>query len=878
MVRALLGKDQPDYLYAAECARDGLKAVWYAFLKEQLDHLRERINDESLMLAQSVWKLGSNLIITTNYDRVLKWACPKPEDLIQWDIEAPAELVSAMRDGVSRSTVWHLHGFIDNASKLILTPDGYNRLYPDDGKTENCYKAALRTLQSFLTSHTFLFIGLSMDDSHFGMQLRGIDDIFEGATGPHYVLVHEDNYKDVQALDLPVKIIPFSDYGAPLLELINHMSTIAGQSKPSIVSQEMLPVEELSTLTPAPYDLRNPVFYVPYRQKGDMVIGREDALQTLHEQLTKGKPTAIGQTASFQGLGGLGKTQLAVEYAYRYKDEYPNGVIWINADQDIDAQLTELAEKACWTAPGSEHKYKLDIAKQRLRSYSDCLIIFDNLEDVDNIKEYLPEPAANPHVLVTSRTEQPGFNPIPLDILNEELSLKMLIQEAGREPKDDAEVEASKDIVKKLDGLPLALELAGAYLHYRQTISWQQYRELLDQSLKDALTRKFLGGGFTKHETDIYNTLKINEKVFSEEPKLKDILDLLTWSGSSPMGSSLMCALLYVKNDVELTNALSLGTALRLLNKTKNDKSYSVHRLVREVRREDFPIEEHIEWVSCLCKRIGDWFQARRKDFNDLSIFEAEIDHLRAWQEHATNFSQEYVSRLMWLESYPPYHRGNYQAAKVWVEKALSFYKQCQDNAELEAHMLNDLGYTYVVLGEYEPALEHCQKALNIRQELLGEKHPDIAQSLNNIGGTYGALGDHERALEYKQKALNIRQELLGEKHPDIAQSLNNIGGTYGALGDHKKELEYYEKALKIRIELLGKQHPDTLCSVYNICMSLLELHRNLEASQLLSNFLSLITKDNPYYSKLLQLKQRIPGFRKASSKPHRKKKKKKRK
>src|ERR1041384_4590532 len=107
----------------------------------------------------------------------------------------------------------------------------------------------------------------------------------------------------------------------------------------------------------------------------------------VRKQLTSGRRTFIGQTAAFQGLGGLGKTQLAVEYAYRFKDEYPNGVIWLNADQDIEAQLTDLAEKAYWIAPESEHKYKFEVARHRLRTYSDCLILFDNLEDQQAITD-----------------------------------------------------------------------------------------------------------------------------------------------------------------------------------------------------------------------------------------------------------------------------------------------------------------------------------------------------------------------------------------------------------------------------------------------------------------------------------------------------------
>src|SRR2546425_5023998 len=93
LVRSLLTISEPDFLEAARRARNGLRAAWYDFLKEQLDISRSRVNDESLQLARCVWELGSNLVITTNYDEVLRWACPHSADLQTWDIEAPAEQI-----------------------------------------------------------------------------------------------------------------------------------------------------------------------------------------------------------------------------------------------------------------------------------------------------------------------------------------------------------------------------------------------------------------------------------------------------------------------------------------------------------------------------------------------------------------------------------------------------------------------------------------------------------------------------------------------------------------------------------------------------------------------------------------------------------------
>ncbi|HEY0375359.1 MAG TPA: tetratricopeptide repeat protein [Pyrinomonadaceae bacterium] len=840
-VRSLLDLDKPDYLDAARRAREGLgEAIWYDFLGGQFDHQRERAKAESLKLARAVWNLKSYLVITTNYDDVLHWALPPNVRPEVWDTEAPAEMAAYLRGGANRPVIWHLHGHIHNKSKIILTRDGYSHLYPEaeENKSIAYYQAALQTLHSLLASHTFLFIGFSLDDAYFGMQMEGISSIYQGATGPHYVLARKADIARGLPFNDIVQPIPFERFGEPLLELVQELGAIAGSRG----------TDEPPPQRTADYNPHNSYFSVPFRPKGNQVIGREKALQDVRTQLMEGRSTAIGQAAAFQGLGGLGKTQLAVEYAHRYKDTYPNGVIWLNADQDIDAQLTDLAEKARWIAPESEHKYKLQIALHRLRTSSDCLIIFDNLEDPQTIANYLPEPTASPHILVTSRTDQPDFNPIPLDPLDDTLSFDLLLQEAGREPIGEEEEKAAREIARTLGGLPLALELAGAYLRHRQ-ISWQQYKDLLALNLRAALPGKL--GSFTRHEADLYRTLKINEEVFKEDAKLKEILDLLTWSGSSPMGLSLMCALLNIADPVELTNALGLGKTLRLLQQPSDADGYSIHRLVGEVRREEIPLQDRQDWVNTICQRIGDWFDERREHYIELPRFEAEIDHLQAWQENASRHAPNHSSRLIWLQAYPSYHRGNYLETKEWVQKALELVRQ-GDNSDraLEAHLFNDLGVCYGNLGDYKRCLKYAEKALSIRLELFGERHPDTAQSLNNVGGIYGELGDYKRNLEYTEKALNIRLELFGERHPDTAQSLSSVGNTYGTLGDYKRNLEYVEKALSIRLELFGERHPDTAQSFSDIGSAFSDLgdyKRNLEyAEKALSVRLELFGKRHP--------------------------------
>ena len=248
LVRALLNVDKPRYLQAAEELHTGLGAHWPPFLKGIFDVPSSAADTASLALARTVWALGSSLVITTNYDDVLKWACPPDKllDLDFWDIRAPAEQALWLREGTTRKpTVWHLHGRIGNTADLILTPDGYGRLYC--GEAESGYRAALETLRHQLAAKSFLFIGFSLDDEHFGVELGGVLDIFEGYAGPHYVLAHQEKVSALKE-DVPrgVEVVPYEDYDQlpGLVESFGKLSVASGskvgKTKPPAPPKDLL--------------------------------------------------------------------------------------------------------------------------------------------------------------------------------------------------------------------------------------------------------------------------------------------------------------------------------------------------------------------------------------------------------------------------------------------------------------------------------------------------------------------------------------------------------------------------------------------------------------------------------------------------------------
>ena len=222
-IRAALGMKK--YQQAADYAREGLKgSLWNQFFKETFSVERATIDDASLALPQAIWQLG-NRLITLNYDRVLRFACPHRDDLQELDNTNKSELVEFNRDSHSAPTLWHLHGRLDNMSSIIFTTESYDKLYSED---ESVYKAALNIFCNVCRDSSLLFIGCSLSDAELLQQLGSTHQLFAGNTGPHYALVYKKDEavvrEKLKQFD-NIELVCFSDFGQPLIDQINAIVT-----------------------------------------------------------------------------------------------------------------------------------------------------------------------------------------------------------------------------------------------------------------------------------------------------------------------------------------------------------------------------------------------------------------------------------------------------------------------------------------------------------------------------------------------------------------------------------------------------------------------------------------------------------------------------
>ncbi|HEV3310716.1 MAG TPA: NB-ARC domain-containing protein, partial [Chloroflexota bacterium] len=231
-------------------------------------------------------------------------------------------------------------------------------------------------------------------------------------------------------------------------------------------------------------------FIVPFPRNAEFV-GRDSDLKRLHAQLSGPGLGPVGiRPAGLTGMGGIGKTQLAVEYVYRYRESYPNGIFWVNAADSLAQGLAHIGCKLCPEFRAESSERQLQVAFEELNRRRDSLLVFDNLEGPALLarpvgSEATPLTLAC-HILFTTRRRELGqFHAVEVSVLPEEPALQLLLRhdsrQAARDNPKPAERREAIAICRLLGWLPLALELAGAYLGEWPDIALADYRKRLQE-------------------------------------------------------------------------------------------------------------------------------------------------------------------------------------------------------------------------------------------------------------------------------------------------------------------------------------------------------------------------------------------------------------
>jgi tetratricopeptide (TPR) repeat protein len=556
-----------------------------------------------------------------------------------------------------------------------------------------------------------------------------------------------------------------------------------------------------------------------------LFVGRENELRDLNRMLTPGSGALVGVHAAVIGMGGVGKTQLAVEYAHRYGYLYQGGVFWMNfaKEEDIVTEVAACGGQEAKEIPGWTAMKPPDQAEEVKRIWHDSraarLLIFDNAEDPSAVEKWRPK-SGHCSVLITCRRgdwpPEMGVNPLGIETLPREKSLELLAEVRPSIGKDGKDREAASKICHLLGDLPLALSVAAAYLRKYKSESVSQYlKALSDQSpIQDpSLEKVTLSFGVS------FNTLNPENPIAALAHKL---LYLASWFAPVSINRGLLIASAGVDLDNRESRQQADDALARLIElgliKEEADQRLLLHRLLRDFARLKTP--EGLNHGEAI-KAVGEALDTFANLENGSGLPQGvarERAHLREIATIAEDLNPDLAGRLYNNLGFNGTVLALFQEAKTDHEQALRLGEAAlgPDHSQVAIYA-NNLGEVLRVMGDMVGARANFERALKIGEAIHGPDHPKVAIRVNNLGTVLRELGDLPGARANFERALKIGEAIHGPHHPEVAAYVNNLGDVLGGLGDLEGERANYERALKIDEAAYGPDHPNVAIRLSNL-------------------------------------------------------------
>ena len=541
-------------------------------------------------------------------------------------------------------------------------------------------------------------------------------------------------------------------------------------------------------LTTALHQLRAPV--------GDFV-GREREIDTLINALRLKNRASI---TGISGMGGIGKTELALLVAERLRDDYPDAQFFINLQgTDTNPRSPQEVMATCVRAflgpevklpEGPEqllHLYRSQLDGKRV------LLLLDNAADSAQVWPLLPPTGCA--VLVTSRhsVALPGMTPLTLYPLTEEEARQLLLEITARaEP-------AAEQICKLCGYLPLALRAAGSLLAITADLDPANYAVQL-QDERSRLERI----GTEGVEIDVAASFNLSyARLASEAARVFRLLSVFPTTFDAA-AEEVVCA---DEGHVQLSDLVRRSLVLY----DDDRKRYRLHDLARLFADAKLSVEERAVGHKRFAKHYWEvlittgklYLEGGESLLRGLALFDLEWSNIQAG--HAWLAAQTDVpdAGVAWLSMTYPIACADVLGLRqhsgeriCWLEIALATARRLQER-ESEGAALGNLGLAYTELGETHRAIQSHEQALLIHRE-MGDRRGE-SNALGNLGVVYAALGETHRAIQFYEQALLIDRE-IGDRRGEGA-TLGNIGVAYYILGEARRAIQFYVQALLIHRE-----------------------------------------------------------------------------
>jgi tetratricopeptide (TPR) repeat protein len=583
---------------------------------------------------------------------------------------------------------------------------------------------------------------------------------------------------------------------------------------------------------------------LPFASIGHLFMGRDKALDDLRTALETDSGAALVGSA-LHGLGGIGKTRLAIEYALWRETQY-SALLFVRASDPatLNANLAALAAAEVLDLEEKEapqDAMKIEAVLKWLDGHPTWLMILDNVDDgaaVDAIGKLMARLKGG-HVTVTARAANfpASLRPLELDVLDEDAATEFLLQRTrGDRAHAGDDEDNARELARELGGLALALEQAGAYIT-RQRIGFARYLALWREKRESVL--KSFDRTTMSYDHDVGLAATWAASVEKLTPESRRLLDRLAFLAPDPIPESLIDVPVPGEAvDYDAYEARAGLFAYSLITRVTGEDAaddFVIHRLVQDFAQRamgeparDQALLAALAWVNAAF--VGD-----PADVQNWPALDPLAPHALAVAWHADAVAiADPTARLLDRVATHLESKGRYAEAEPLYRRALAIDEatDAPDRPEM-ASRLNNLANLLRTMNRLSDAEPLFRRALAINENRFGADHPIVATNLSNLAGALEEMTRLDEAEPLYRRALAIDEASQGPDHPDVATDLNNLAGLLLRTSRPGDAEPLYRRALAIFEASYGPDHPRVATVLNNLASLLRDTNRLGEAEPL---------------------------------------------
>ena len=574
-------------------------------------------------------------------------------------------------------------------------------------------------------------------------------------------------------------------------------------------------------------------------------VKREGQDELFDAVFTRADPRTV-----LTGMRGCGKTQLAAVVAARCEEEGWPLVAWMNADtrKELVADLYELALRIGIDAPEDvppETIIQRFLDQLRSAEAADRLFIFDNVENLDDLRDLIPEGSGVRVAITTTRHldwDSLGWHPITVGVFERDQSITLLCERSG-----DTHRETADQIADALGDLPVAVTQAAATAKWGHYSLSEYFKRLSNHPLESSISR--LEGDDYPDAVGIALFMtyeQVLEEIRTKHPQQEKIaislLDALSLLAASGVPTHWF---LELDDDSDAArDTLSYLKKSSILQDSTDGSKTIIHRLQGQVYRETYlnnhtKVTEASTHVTTLLNRINieqlNNFQQKRQETQNIT------EQLRSITSkdyfHLFSSDSTFISSLATTLQHAV-NLGMPQLALTLADTVFQVLESVGFNQPDILITRNNLAYAYQTVGRLDEAITLHQQNLKVLTDILGPDAPDTFPFRNNLASTYQAAGRLDEAIKLRQQNLKDSKDLLGPDHPRTLTLCNNLACTYHDAGRLDEAIRLLKQVLEDSTRILGPNHPDTLQARNNLANTYQAAGRLDEAIRLLKQVL----------------------------------------